>query len=130
MDLQHWESDRVYLQIEEETLPVEPNKGYSITLSDYDKVETTEAGTSVREVTRVDIPQISVGFECNLDMLKSMRAYKKRPSLSVKYFNPENEDGLSSDIMYVTNYKEQMLADTKDGGIWKVSFDLEDLGDV
>lgn len=124
------ESDRIYLQIENDVLPVEPGKGYTLSLTDYAHIEQTEAGTTIREVTRVDIPHISVGFECDVEMLRDMRRYKKQISLNVKYFNPTNPDGLDSDLMYITNYKEQMLADTEEGGFWKIGFDLEDLGDV
>ena len=123
-------ADRIYLQIENNILPVEPNKGYTLNLSDVDRKDTTEAGTTIREVTRVDIPSISVSFECNIKMLKEMRGYKTKPSVSVKYFDPLSINELKEDIMYVDGYKETMLADTEDGGFWKVEFSLEDLGDV
>lgn len=128
--MEHWQSDKVYLKIENNVLPVEPGKGYSLSLSDYDRTSQTEAGTTVREVTRADIPSISVTFDCDKEMLIEMRGYKSKASVAVKYFDPSETNELKNDLMYVTNYKEQMLADTKDGGIWKISFDLEDLGDV
>lgn len=128
--MESWESDKVYLKIEDNVLPVEPGKGYSISLSDYDRTSQTEAGTTVREVTRIDIPSISVSFDCDKEMLKEMRSYKSKSSVTVKYFDPFETDELKEDLMYITNYKEQMLADTKDGGFWKISFDLEDLGNV
>lgn len=128
--MESWESDKVYLKIEDNILPVEPGKGYSISLSDYDRTSQTEAGTTVREVTRIDIPSISVSFDCDKEMLKEMRSYKSKSSVIVKYFDPFETDELKEDLMYITNYKEQMLADTKDGGFWKISFDLEDLGNV
>lgn len=128
--MEYWESDKVYLQIENNVLPVEPGKGYSLGLSDYDRTSQTEAGTTIREVTRMDVPSISVSFDCDVKMLKEMKSYKSKPSVLVKYFDASSENGLKEDVMYVTNYKEQMLADTLDGGIWKVSFNLEDLGNV
>lgn len=120
--------EKVYLKIDNNILPVEPNKGYTLNLTDYDRKNTTEAGTVVREVTRLDIPSISVTLECDAEMLKEMRGYKSKSSVAVNYFNPST--GLSLDTMYVDGYKETMLADTEDGGIWKVEFNLEDLGDV
>ncbi len=130
--MEHWQSEKVYLEIENNVLPVEPSKGYEIYFSDYDRTDQTEAGTTVREVTRLNIPSISVVFQCDAEMLKEMRSYKNKPSVTVKYYDvtSASEDQLSTDSMYVTNYKEVMLADTNDGGIWKVTFDLEDLGDV
>lgn len=121
-------SEKVYLKIEDNVLPVEPNKGYVLNLSDYEKTSSTEAGTKVREVTRTNIPNISVTLECDVEMLTEMRSYKSMPSVSVKYFDPVA--GLKENIMYVNGYKETMLADTEDGGFWKVEFNLEDLCDV
>lgn len=122
--------DKIYLKIDNDVLPVEPNKGYSLSLSDYDNVNKTEAGTSIREVTRVDIPSISVSFDCDAEMLRGMRKYKSKPSVLVEYYDPSKSGDLSEDEMYVKGYSEQMLADTDDGGIWRVKFNLEDLGNV
>ena len=130
--MQWWESNKVYLKIDGNVLPVEPGKGYDLSLSDYDRTEPTEAGTKVREVVRMDIPSISVSFDCDRSMLQEMRTYKKKPSVVVDYFDPTISNGtdLKQNMMYVAQYKETMLADTEDGGIWKVSFNLEDLKDV
>ena len=95
-----------------------------------DNVNKTEAGTSIREVTRVDIPSISVSFDCDAEMLRDMRKYKSKPSVLVEYYDPSKSGDLSEDEMYVKGYSEQMLADTDDGGIWRVKFSLEDLGNV
>lgn len=122
--------DKIYLKIDNDVLPVEPNKGYSLSLSDYDNVNKTEAGTSIREVTRVDIPSISVSFDCDAEMLRDMRKYKSKASVSVEYYDPSKSGDLNKDEMFVTGYSEQMLADTDDGGIWRVKFNLEDLGNV
>ena len=122
--------DKIYLKIDNDVLPVEPNKGYSLSLSDYDNVNKTEAGTSIREVTRVDIPSISVSFDCDAEMLRDMRKYKSKASVSVEYYDPSKSGDLNKDEMFVTGYSEQMLADTNDGGIWRVKFNLEDLGNV
>lgn len=122
--------DKIYLKIDNDVLPVEPNKGYSLSLSDYDNVNKTEAGTSIREVTRVDIPSISVSFDCDAEMLRDMRKYKSKASVSVEYYDPSKSGDLNKDEMFVTGYSEQMLADTDEGGIWRVKFNLEDLGNV
>lgn len=124
------DSDKIYLQIENNTLPVEPSKGYTLNLSDSDRKDTTEAGTTIREVTRLNIPSISVTLECDVAMLKELRRYKSKSSVSVKYFDPMAEGDLKNAVMYLDGYKETMLADTEDGGFWKVEFSLEDLSDV
>lgn len=130
-----WGSNRIYLQINNDVLPVEPGKGYTINLGDYEQIDKTEAGTTVRNLTRTGIPSISVKLSCNKQMLQNLRNLKKSLSLDVKYYDPdkdtdENGNNLANNLMYMTGYSEKMLADTKDGGIWDVSFSLEDLEDV
>lgn len=128
--MEWWESEKVYLQINNTTLPVEPGKGYSVDLSDQEQIDKTEAGTSVRDVVRMGIPAISVSFDCDRTMLIQMRNWKNMPSVNAKWYNPTVGNDLSENVMYVTGYKETMLADTPDGGIWKVSFTLQDLEGV
>lgn len=128
-----WGTDKTYLKINNNPLPVEPDKGYTITILDYEQVDETEAGTSVRNLVRTDIPFISVKFMCDKKMLKELREFKVSLSLDVYYFDPTvgvNEDNLKYALMYITNYSEVFKADTKDGGIWSVSFDLKFLDEV
>lgn len=122
--------EKVYLKIGENVLPVEPEKGYTLSLQDSDSTNQTEGGTTVRDIVRMNIPSISVSFDCDKEMLLEMRSYKVEPSLDVEYFDPVESNELQKDSMYVTNYSEKMLADTEDGGIWRVTFNLEDLGNV
>lgn len=122
--------EKVYLKISGNVLPVEPEKGYTLSLQDSDSTNQTEGGTTVRDIVRMNIPSISVSFDCDKEMLLEMRSYKAEPSLDVEYFDPVESNELQKDSMYVTNYSEKMLADTEDGGIWRVTFNLEDLGNV
>ena len=128
-------SDRIYLQINSTVLPVEPKNGYTLDLDDSELVKETEAGTFRRSVYRNGIPSIKVSFGCDLEMMQTLRGFKNQTSVTVKYFDPlatadSQGDRLVTELMYVTNYKEKMLADTAEGGIWTVSFDLEDLSYV
>lgn len=122
--------EKVYLKISGNVLPVEPEKGYTLSLQDSDSTNQTEGGTTVRDIVRMNIPSISVSFDCDKEMLLEMRSYKTEPSLDVEYFDPVESNELQKDSMYVTSYSEKMLADTEDGGIWRVTFNLEDLGNV
>lgn len=128
-------SDRIYLQINSTVLPVEPKNGYTLDLDDSELVKETEAGTFRRSVYRNGIPSIKVSFGCDLEMMQTLRGFKNQTSVTVKYFDPlatadSQGDRLVTELMYITNYKEKMLADTAEGGIWTVSFDLEDLSYV
>lgn len=128
-------SDRILLEIDGTVLPVEQKHGMDVSLSDGEIVKETEAGTFKRSIYRSNIPSISVKFWCDLEMLQQMREYKDETSVTVRFFDPTQEadnngDRLKTETMYVTNFKQKMLADTDDGGFWEVSFDLEDLRDV
>lgn len=128
-------SDRIYLSINGTVLPVEPKRGYDLSLTDSEQVVETEAGTFIRSVYRDGVPTISVGFWCDLEMLQQMRAFKNQTSVTVRYFDPlatadSQGDRLVTELMYVTSYKESLEADTADGGIWSVKFNLEDLSYV
>ena len=126
--MEHWESDVIYLKINDDVLPVEPHKGYEVNFNDYQSVNQTEAGTTTRDLVRGDIPTITVSFDCDYVMLQNMRRYKSELSLNVYYYSPYSV--LEHHLMYVTNYKERLLADTSNGGIWQVGFTLEDLESV
>lgn len=126
--MEHWESEVIYLKINDDILPVEPHKGYEVDFNDYQNVNQTEAGTTIRDLVRGNIPTINVNFQCNYEMLINMRRYKNELSLDVHYYSPNQV--FEHNLMYVTNYKEKLLADTNDGGIWQVGFTLEDLESV
>ena len=128
MKIEHWDSDVIYLKINDDILPVEPHKGYEVDFDDYQNVSKTEAGTTARVVVRGNIPRITVNFQCDREMLQDMRRYKSAVSLDVYYYSPYKI--MEHNLMYVTNYKEKLLADTMDGGIWQVGFVLEDLESV
>ena len=125
--MEHWESDMQYLKINDDILPVEPHKGYEVDYSSYENINATEAGTSTRDIVRTNIPKISVNFECNEEMLRDMHRYRDALQLDVYYYDPHNV--FKHNLMYVSNFKEKLLGDIK-GGIWKVSFTLEDLENV
>lgn len=126
--MEHWESEVIYLKINDDILPVEPHKGYEVNFNDYQNVNQTEAGTTIRDLVRGNIPTINVNFQCDYEMLINMRRYKNELSLDVHYYSPNKV--FEHNLMYVTNYKEKLLADTNDGGIWQVGFTLEDLESV
>lgn len=123
---------KIYLQINGTTLPVEPSKGYTIEYTDGDSILKTEAGTKNRVIRRLDIPHISVSFDCNKTMLLQMRSYKSQFSVNVSFYDSSKDD-MTDEVMYITGYSEKMLSedsnddDNDNFGIWRVSFDLEDI---
>ena len=118
------------LKINGKALPVQKDD-YSIDYNDViaDSGGVTEAGTTIRDVIREGVPSISVTLPVSAAWLKKLRAMKKEPYLNVEWMDPETGE-LSSGIMYMDGFKVSLKHDTSGGGLWMVSFSLEDLSDV
>jgi hypothetical protein len=121
---------QTYLKINGKALPVQKDD-YSIDYNDViaDSGVVTEAGTTIRDVIREGVPSISVTLPVSAAWLKKLRAMKKEPYLNVEWMDPETGE-LSSGIMYMDGFKVSLKHDTSGGGLWMVSFSLEDLSDV
>ena len=121
---------QTYIRINGEALPVQKDD-YSIDYTDVvaDSGGVTEAGTTIRDVIREGVPSISVTIPVSITWLKKLRKLKKEPFLTVEWRDPET-GSLSSGIMYMDGFKVSLAHDTSAGGLWKVSFSLEDLDDV
>ena len=121
---------QTYLKINGVVLPVQKDD-YSVEYSDVvaDSGGVTEAGTTIRDVIREGVPSISVTIPVSITWLKRLRKMKREPSLTVEWLNPETGE-LSTGIMYMDGFKVSLEHDTSGGGLWMVSFSLEDLDDV
>ena len=121
---------QTYLKINGYALPVQKDD-YSITYGDVvaDSGGVTEAGTTIRDVIREGVPSISVNLPVSVSWLKKLRMMKREPHVNVEWMDPETGQ-LSSGIMYMDGFKVSLKHDTSGGGLWMVSFSLEDLSDV
>ena len=121
---------QTYLKINGTALPVQKDD-YSVDYSDVvaDSGGVTEAGTTIRDVIREGVPSISVTIPVSVAWLKRLRKLKKQPYLNVEWRDPETGE-LSAGIMYMDGFKVSLKHDTSEGGLWSVSFSLEDLNDV
>ena len=121
---------QIYLQFSGETIPVKKDD-YSVSYSDVVSggSGTTEAGTVIRDVIREGVPSISVNLDVTITWLKKLRAYKKLPAITVRWFDPET-GAMSESQMYMDAFKASLVHDTSYGGLWQVSFTLEDISNV
>lgn len=121
---------QTYLKINGTALPVQKDD-YAVDYSDViaDSGGVTEAGTTIRDVVREGVPSITVSLPVSASWLKRLRKMKKEPYLNVEWLDPETGN-LSSRIMYMDGFKVSLAHDTSRGGMWTVSFSLEDLDDV
>ena len=121
---------QTYLKINGKALPVQKDD-YSVEYKDVvaDSGGVTEAGTTIRDVIREGIPSISVTLPVSAAWLQKLRKMKKEPYLTVEWLDPETGE-LSTGTMYMDGFKVSLEHDTSGGGLWTVSFSLEDLDDV
>lgn len=121
---------QTYLRINGMALPVQEDD-YSVEYNDVvaDSGGVTEAGTTIRDVIREGVPSISVSLPVSRTWLKRLRRLKKEPYLDVEWLDPETGT-LATSVMYIDSFKVSLEHDTSGGGLWTVSFSLEDLDDV
>lgn len=104
---------------------------YEVSKSDLesDGGGRTEAGTTRRDIIREGVPHITVTMQCSKKSLLVLAVYKKLASIAVGYYDPDTCTTVN-DAMYITGYKVKLVKDTSYGGLWTVSFELEDLGEA
>ncbi len=114
-----------YLTFDGETLP-EPDS-YEVSMEDVeaDSSGETEAGTTQRDVVRFGVHTISVSFTVTAKWLKKLTAYKQQAKIVVEFFDMETAETASAE-MYISGYKSKREADSSYGGLWNVSFSLNE----
>lgn len=114
-----------YLVFNNENVPMPVS--YDISLNDVeaDSGGTTEAGTTQRDVVREGVVEIKVSFNVSKTWLKKFRAYKKLSSITVGYLDLETMNTVNAQ-MYMTGFQTKLAADTFYGGLWEVSFTLNE----
>lgn len=114
-----------YLVFNNENVPMPVS--YDLSLSDVeaDSGGTTEAGTTQRDVVREGVVEIKVSFNVSKTWLRKFRAYKKLSSITVGYLDPETMNRVNTQ-MYITGFQSKLAADTSYGGLWEVSFTLNE----
>ena len=115
-----------YLNFDGRDLPLPDS--YEVTLKDVeaDSSGETEAGTTQRDVVRMGVVSISVGFSVTPAWLKLLTEYKNQRKIVVRYFDTETLE-MTQTEMYVTGFKAKLEKDTSYKGLWSVSFGLEEL---
>ncbi|MCD8395884.1 MAG: hypothetical protein LUD12_01620 [Lachnospiraceae bacterium] len=114
-----------YLNFDTEDLP-EPDS-YEVSMEDVeaDSSGQTEAGTTQRDVVRFGVHAISVSFTVTAKWLKKFTAYKQQSKIAVGFYDTETAEMVYAD-MYISGYKAKREADSSYGGIWTVSFTLNE----
>lgn len=102
------------------------NDSYNESFSSVDNVNTSEAGTTLRDVTRTGIPSLSVAYECDGMEKAKLDAFSKASSLTATRYDETSQDNIEWDC-FMSNYSANLIVETDDTRFYSVSFKLEDL---
>ena len=114
------------VQINGTDLPVAVS--WNETAEVVENVNTTEAGTDIVDIMRVDKLRVTASYDCSSDWVKTFKNWANATSsLTVKIYDPVTE-GYLTRYMRIRNFISNLVqhSDKNSGtiGLWNVSFDL------
>ena len=114
------------VQINGTDLPVAVS--WNETAEVVENVNTTEAGTDIVDIMRVDKLRVTASYDCSSDWVKTFKDWANATSsLTVKIYDPVTE-GYLTRYMRIRNFISNLVqhSDKNSGtiGLWNVSFDL------
>lgn len=99
---------------------------YNVTFKAVDNKVTSEAGTTLRSVTRTGIRTMSISYTCIETDKILLEGYSKASSLTAKFY----DETTSTDIewrCFMEGYSENLVVEGTSHRYYKVSFKLCDL---
>lgn len=115
----------ITLTINDTEIPL--TKGsYSEKRNSVDNKNTTEAGTTVRELIRSGIVSLSVSLNCDAETKALLDGFADEASVTVIYWS-ESSSALVTITAYLDGYSASLLYDLSDDRIYDVSFTIEEL---
>ena len=100
---------------------------YSESYGAVDSRNTSEAGTTLRAVTRTHIPTLSVSYKC-IDSEKAfLDECDKASRLTANKWSEEDSGCLLEWDCFMSNYSADLIVDGESHRFYKVSFKLNDL---
>ena len=93
-----------------------------------ENANTTEAGTDIVDIARVDKLTVTASYDCSSDWVKTFKEWAKSTSkLTVKIYDPVSE-AYATRYMRMRNFVSNLVknSDKNSGtiGLWNVTFDL------
>lgn len=105
---------------------IEQPTQYSVDFTDFEIVNTTEAGTTQRDRVRQSIPSISVSMQVTKKWLKTISDFLAKDSLTVEYLG---RNGAETNAFYIKDFRQQSAGDTEYSTLWTVTFTLADMAE-
>jgi len=121
---------RDYITINGTALPISGKADYSVEYEDYAVEGQTEAGTTIRDVVREGIPTVKATLKVTQNWMAQLREFKRQPTLTVEYLDPETGELSEEHIMYISDFSPKRVWDVSYGIVWEVDLVLKDLEDV
>lgn len=121
----------IQLIIDGMEIPLTDDGSYNVKRGAVDNRNTTEAGTTVRQLIRSGVVQIDVKTTLADDELRALIIAQAAASVTVQYYD-EEIDALSSDwTAFVDGLSYDLIVDVAgDYRLYNVSFSLVDLSTV
>ena len=101
------------------------NDSYKESFKNVDSLSTSEAGTTLRSVTRTGIRGLNVSYECIESEKVKLDALSKQSSLCAQIFD-ETEEDIIDWRCFMSGYSADLEVDGNNR-FYKVSFNLNDL---
>lgn len=115
-----------YLAFEGSTLPLPDSYRYSLSDVEADSSGETEAGTTQRDVVRSGIATVSVSFTVTGKWLKLLSAYAKKDQFMADFYDTERLR-MRNAAVFISGFSSSLKKDTPFGGLWEVSFELNEI---
>lgn len=116
----------ITLKLNNHTLELTDDK-YTESYTAVDSLNTSEAGTTLRAVTRTGIPSLSVAYKCDEDEKALLDYLVKQSSLVAKKWSEDDSGELIEWDCFMSNYSADLIVDGSAHRFYKVSFKLNDL---
>ena len=118
-------ANKIELKLNNTTLALTDDK-YSESYKAVDSLNTSEAGTTLRAVTRTGILTLSVSYKCNAAEKKLLDGFNRASSLICKKWD-ERTEAVVEWVCFMSNYQTDLIMEQGTDRFYKVSFKLNDL---
>lgn len=99
---------------------------FNVKFKSVDNKVTSEAGTTLRSVTRTGVRSMSISYQCIETDKILLESYSKASSLTAKYYD-ETTSTVKTWRCYMDGYSENLVSEDNAHRNYKVSFNLLDL---
>lgn len=116
----------IQLAINSTNIPL-TSDGYKLRRSAVDTLNTTEAGTTVRQLARGGINGLDIEITCDNTLLSTLMGYEAAASVTVSYWN-ELTNTLKTDwVAYIHDLTATLITENATERLYKVAFAIDDL---